>query len=450
MAFENAQLRQQQRFLIAGMQRSGTTVTQRVIAGHPQVGMTEAEISVEPFFEPGYSGFTFGNESYGDRAAAYPALFDAVARIRTVPDTRTHGLKVAIGDHRSSLVLGNALREYLPEVKLIVTIRDDLVAQFGSFVRARKTGTWHIQSSSDRRATEMIRIDPSEFSEYATRCLDAIDQLRFYTKYFDVFEVSYERDILDGTDWSDVFQFLGIDPIPVTWNTMAKVTPKPEAYIENYAETCEALQEIKVGRVFDPRECAENALAASAQKDREYQAIRRAELFLKRGDKDTASRLAYDVLERESLPESTVIRSALILGNHSAPNGADLTRKAIEAAARRIGVDVQTLFDQAELSSEIIDQLLLVTSKMPPYDVLDVATCARDCMQHRLTASVTCKLLRSRSDLTDRQLNWALSLLVNALHRIGDRELSLAAVRDAEENYRDHGLVTRFRDDLGS
>ena len=132
-----------ERFIVLGMQRSGTTVTHVCLAGHPEVCMAPDEVYVEPFFTRGLAAFTGGKESYKDRQDGYARLFDLIAGFRAKESTRAVGFKVAIGSANDARDVANCLSEYLPDLKVILVHRSDLAAQFGSLQRAIASGEWH-------------------------------------------------------------------------------------------------------------------------------------------------------------------------------------------------------------------------------------------------------------------------------------------------------------------
>jgi tetratricopeptide (TPR) repeat protein len=235
------------RFVIAGMQRSGTTVTHVCLNGHPDVAMPTDEVYVAPFFTRGLATFTGGKESYKARQDGYRRLFELLTSMRAKDTTRAIGFKTAVGTHHDAIDIANCLREYLPDVLLILVTRDDLVAQCGSLVRAQESGEWHVyEGKRTQPQGDKIAIEPGYFQDYARNCLDAVAQLRTLHATHRVLEFNYERDIVPGNAWGKLFDFLGLPHVPITWLRMQKVAPPPRDFIENYDELCAQLAAMPV------------------------------------------------------------------------------------------------------------------------------------------------------------------------------------------------------------
>ena len=65
---------------------------------------------------------------------------------------------IAVSAGAEAADLCNAIREFLPELVVILVEREDVVAQFGSLCRARRTGQWQTDHASSGGAG-MIEID---------------------------------------------------------------------------------------------------------------------------------------------------------------------------------------------------------------------------------------------------------------------------------------------------
>ena len=251
------------RFIVVGMQRSGTTVTHVCLAGHPDVTMAIDEVYTEPFYTRGLATFTGGKESYHGRKTGYLALFDALARSDKEGGAQVRGIKTALRNHADAVAFTNCLREYLPDVAVVVVSRDDLVAQYGSLVRAEKSGEWHrnegVKSTFDGRFT----LDRAAFVEYANDCLASLAQVRTLAETHRVHEINYERDIVPGTGYEAIFEFLGISVQPPKWLRMSKVAPPPGDFIKNYDELTAVL-----AGLMPPSAEAERELARAALRER--------------------------------------------------------------------------------------------------------------------------------------------------------------------------------------
>ena len=62
----------------------------------------------------------------------------------------------------------------------------------------------------------------------------------------DVFDLEYERLLEPDHDmYERMFEFLGVEAMPVTWLKAKKILPPPEQFISNYAKLVRIQQEIQ-------------------------------------------------------------------------------------------------------------------------------------------------------------------------------------------------------------
>lgn len=312
------------RFIIVGMQRSGTTVTHVCLNGHPNVAMPSDEVMTTPFFTRGLATFTRGKESYAARKQGYAGLFDLITSLTGNEHTTTFGIKAAVGNHSEALDVCNCLREYLPDVAVILVSRDDLVAQCGSLARAEKSGEWHAWEGRKKSAREgTLAIEPSRFQAYAHECRHTMGQLRTLARTHDLLEFNYERDIANGVRHDRLFEFLGLPRVPVTWLRMTKVAPPARDFIENYDELTKLL-----ARIPEPRE--EDELTAARARRSEAARSEAPNFLMTRGcdlltQGDNLASATEDIrlaLENEASPDAWMLGRAYGL-LESAPNVAD-------------------------------------------------------------------------------------------------------------------------------
>jgi len=148
------------RFVILGMQRSGTTVTHVCLSGHPNVSMAADEVFAEPFFTRGLATFTGGKETFQDRKDGYGKLFNLITASKANGSTLAAGFKVAIGNTREAIDVANCLREYFEGTRIILVQRTDLAAQYGSLRRAILSGQWHAWEGERSRSDHRIELPP--------------------------------------------------------------------------------------------------------------------------------------------------------------------------------------------------------------------------------------------------------------------------------------------------
>lgn len=226
------------RYLVVGMPRSGTTVTHYSLKGHPAVSALENEVSVHPLFGQGITAFTYGKGTPHERALGHRALFDAVAGLNRTSETTTLGVKSALDTPELARDLVEAVQQHLPDVRVILTVRKDMLAQYASWLRAQKVGRWHARSADIAKIDVKVEVERHAFARYMIEGLQALEVLRELHGTHAVKEFSYERDISVGTldPYYDLFEFLGLPRREITWLKSKKMSPPVEEYVTNYNE----------------------------------------------------------------------------------------------------------------------------------------------------------------------------------------------------------------------
>lgn len=222
------------RYIVLGCCRSGTTVTHLTIKGHPNVCALNDELLVTPFYNKGISSFTQGHDLEIEKQNGHKKIFDAITSIQKNEQTIYTGLKTSLNYNRKYIdYIKDVLNSYFPNIKIIITIRNDLVAQYGSWIRAMRTGKHHSWDKSIKEIKTPISINKYLFIKYLFDCFWFIDNMRDLKKTHDVLEFSYENDISNGR-FEKLFDFLELDNVDINWLEAKKVSPKPENYIKNY------------------------------------------------------------------------------------------------------------------------------------------------------------------------------------------------------------------------
>lgn len=235
------------RYLIIGCPRSGTTALHMAMQGHPSVSTLTDELETTPFFAKGLSSFTCGAESEAEKKGGHIALFDAMTSITAVPENTHRGAKVCARSPEEAAVLVDSLRTYMPGMRVILTIRDDLVAQYGSLRKARRSNVWHSWNpGADTERNKPLKMNGWLFRRYALNTLEVIRTLRTLTKSHHVLECSFERLLAESDDiYRESFAFLGLEARPVVWLKARKVNPPPADYIHNYNALTRILQPLR-------------------------------------------------------------------------------------------------------------------------------------------------------------------------------------------------------------
>lgn len=289
------------RFVIVGNQRSGTSVTHDVVAGHPDVTACPTEVRASPFFTDGASVFTTIEMPWEQRAPCHRRIFDALAGRTGTADHRARGIKVAIPTPEIAADLANCVREHFPGMRILLVRREDLVAQFASLRRAQTTGQWHSWQSTGE--SPRITLADEELRSYAKDCLRIEAQLRSLQRTHPLLEVVYERDIRTGR-WDQLFEFLDLEVRTIDWPVMQKVAPPAEDYVQDYARLSRMLRTLP-----RPDEASELAFAEARAEQRLrtepcQTLIERARLQLASDDAAQAERLALIALAQTDVPPS--------------------------------------------------------------------------------------------------------------------------------------------------
>lgn len=241
------------RYVIVGMLRSGTTVTHHCLRGHPNVSALYSEVGVEPYFSQGVRLFSFGQGATSEEVAAgHRVLFDAAAGITADEHTTTLGMKVALATPRLARLFADALREHLPDVKVIFTLRGDLLAQYASFQRAQVLDQWHAFSDATRTAPTQITLGRYDFADYLIDGFEILNEVESLAATHDFLTFHYESDINGeaGVQASTLFDFLGLPDMEPTWLRSKKMSPPVSSYVANY-DAMQALADEITARLSD-------------------------------------------------------------------------------------------------------------------------------------------------------------------------------------------------------
>ena len=187
------------RYIITGCSRSGTSVTHNALKGHPNVSALNDEVLIEPYFNMGLSTFTHGRNLKIENEKGFQAIFDGICSIGANEDTEYIGLKTSLYYYPIyAKYVTSALEKYFPNIKVIITYRKDTVAQYGSWIRARKTGQYHSWNKKDKKLLHPIKLNKYQYIKQLLDNLDFMEELRNLNLTHDVLEFSYEDDICKG------------------------------------------------------------------------------------------------------------------------------------------------------------------------------------------------------------------------------------------------------------
>jgi hypothetical protein len=239
------------RYLIIGPHRSGTTVVHMAVEGHPNSSALSDEMRVPTFFTRGIGAFTYGSELPEERQRGFSALFDAVTLLRGSPDTMANGAKVATDSPRLTRVIVETLQANLPDMKVIIMTRRDLVAQYGSLLHMRRSGILHSWYEGFKTLkVRKMRISKWRFLTYCISIEGMYRTLQDLKATHDVLDVEFE-DLLSNpmAMYARLFQFLGLPAVEPNWVDSKKVLPPPDRYIKNYAQLTALLEKFRQGNL---------------------------------------------------------------------------------------------------------------------------------------------------------------------------------------------------------
>lgn len=235
------------KYIIIGPARSGTTVTHLFLKGHPHVSALNDEVKITELFEKGVSAYTFGNDLLSEKTRAIRKIYDLLALLNADSATRAAGIKCAVGSVEQAKVFVEKIKSSFSDIHIILIVREDVLAQFGSVLRAKKTGKFHSWRKEINKSPSSITVDKGRYSQYLLSNIKIIDTLRSLKQTNNFLEISYEKDILSGQNYcTKIYDFLQLDPIEPTWLNSKKVAPPPNKYIANYDTIKLAEKEIKV------------------------------------------------------------------------------------------------------------------------------------------------------------------------------------------------------------
>lgn len=238
------------RFLVVGMQRSGTTVAHQVIAGHPQVASNPREVGPQLFTDFARSYYNSGYDLFaqdGDRLSeggTVERLFDLlVEQGQQIGDRPVIGLKVAVGQVQAAQEIATTIQQYMPALRVIHVARTDPIAAFASLRIAQKSGVFHTQGEGGQGVPKLT-LSRHDLVRYINdwdginRAFSSLSALPHYT------HVNFEQDIQHGTylNGKAIFECLGLDPMTPDWVSLRKGLP-PVADIVVNLEEAEALFE---------------------------------------------------------------------------------------------------------------------------------------------------------------------------------------------------------------
>lgn len=234
-------------FLIIGPARSGTTFIHNLLSNHPNVSILSDEISSNSvFFKKGVGLFTHGNHSEQEEKTGVNRIFKTLCDLNSLnKNVYASGSKIALQYADQAERVVNVINQNLNDFKIIIIKRDDLVAQYGSFLKSNLTGQSHSNLNIKTFIPlKKIKISRRYFRKYLQHQLWIIKYLDELKNNHNCIEINYEKEILNFNieTKKKIFSFLNIPIIEDIDSNLKKINSLPENYIINYSELSSFMQ----------------------------------------------------------------------------------------------------------------------------------------------------------------------------------------------------------------
>lgn len=237
------------RFLVTGMQRSGTTLVYQILAGHPDVAANPREAAPALFHGFNAASFNTPRDLFAGRKDADPIgpgetlrrLFDlAVEEGTRIGDHAAAGLKVATGSPAEAVAMVEAILAHAPDLRIIHVRREDPVAVAASFVdflqnpERRQIFEGSARPSPRLSIRRDVLVRHVHDWHFINAAFDRLAALPHYRR------IDYGRDIASGAllGGAALFDAIGVPKMQPDWVSLRKSLPAKEETVVNLAE-CE-------------------------------------------------------------------------------------------------------------------------------------------------------------------------------------------------------------------
>lgn len=250
------------RYLIIGYQRSGTTALHTLLSGHPNIACFAGELR-EPYFSRGLTSFNGGYQTPEEAERGHGLLFDAITGAHVTADTQIQGAKTVCNTANRAAVINDVVLNRLAGIKIIVIERRDLVAQYGSRLVTKRTGVYHSwqkdNSQAKSAAPAPVRIDRHLFKRYAMVVQRTYNEIRKLEGQVPYLHLTHEAFLEDSQSvYQQALDFLGLPVVEPDWFESRKVLPHASTYIQDYERMTELLQQTRAdldaGRIGETEE----------------------------------------------------------------------------------------------------------------------------------------------------------------------------------------------------
>lgn len=217
--------------------RSGSTHLGYMLDSHPEIRFLHEvfnpDIPPEPFK-------IFVNSGYDD---ALQYVEDTAA---SVPE-RVVGLKLPWSSMFAFPVVADLLAD--PDLKVILSTREDRLEQYMSSQIAAATGVWH--SYQGEQPPVQVRLDPASYCAWVKEADFGEAMLTALARHHPTFTLDY-RQLGDQTRLTELQQFLGVEPVTMRSESVKLRARSAAETIENWDEFAAAVRQTPAMRTLPP------------------------------------------------------------------------------------------------------------------------------------------------------------------------------------------------------
>lgn len=222
------------RFIVAGNQRTGTTLLRTSLSSHPDVVCYGEvfKLSKPPYKLPGgYWAYSRSSTTNRIRAALLPraSFREYLNRLYSRQQYRAVGFKLMMSHCKSKPVLWPLIRQH--EVKAVLVTRRNVLKTLVSRLVAAASGVYHVSASLPVKtavanwAGQMIVVNPATIIQDLDTIARQPVEWRSFLERMEFMELVYEDYVRDQLSWNaKVLDFLGVPRQPLM-SDLKKVNP---------------------------------------------------------------------------------------------------------------------------------------------------------------------------------------------------------------------------------
>ena len=221
------------KFIIFGERRSGTTLLKQLLDSHPKIACEGELLNI--------------NDGYIKNRLLMKIVWHLPIQYFTYRAAQSnrpcYGFTMLFDQHNNMLSLLNILTS--AGWKIIHINRENTMQQALSYLVAYKTNHWHLWPGKKTEIPK-VTISTCELIERINLFNNNKAIEKQWLTSLDHLEVNYEKNLAEKSQWQqtaeNIFDYLGIEPAPVS-STLKKTYPLPySVIIENYEEVLKSIE----------------------------------------------------------------------------------------------------------------------------------------------------------------------------------------------------------------